>query len=195
MRAKWFLLYLGLHNPDARPLSRFKRLKRPKRALKGRTTSNPRLGPQRGLRKAPRGLYGHGMDKQTFGGLRTPACGWTPTGAGPTASPLRGFGHLLAMIGDRNPAPSRDAAITSIPGFKRFKTRYQVGAGQGQGRPIGPGAAFTLDACPARTCSVAGVGCFTPPLCHVASAPEAGRRRFCVVVLPCPGRGVPTLRA
>ena len=83
------------------------------------------------------------MDKQTFGGLRTPACGWTPTGAGPTASPLRGFGHLLAMIGDRNPAPSRDAAITSIPGFKRFKTRYQVGAGQGgQGRPIGPGAAF-----------------------------------------------------
>ena len=96
-------LYLGLLNPDA-SYRGVKQLKRPKKGLEGPDYVQPSSRPQRGLRKAPRGLYGHGMDKQTFGGLRTPACGWTPTGAGPTASPLRGFGHLLAMIGDRNPA-------------------------------------------------------------------------------------------
>ena len=43
----------------------------------------------------------------------TPCPAGTPTGAGATASPLRGFGHLLTVSASRNPAPSRDAAAGS----------------------------------------------------------------------------------
>jgi len=68
-----------------------------------------------GGKEGPQGTHTLLTISQTFGGLRTPACGWTPTGAGPTASPRlrRGFGHLLAGIGGRNPPPSRDGAATS----------------------------------------------------------------------------------
>ena len=71
----------------------------------------------KGGKEGPQGMQTLLAISQTFGGLRTPAYGWTPTGAGPTASPRlrRGFGHLLAGIGGRNPPPSRDGAATSIP--------------------------------------------------------------------------------
>ena len=144
-----------------------KPLKRPIRALEGRTTSNPRLGPLRGLRRPPRGLYGRGMDSQTFGGLRTPACGWTPTGAGPTASPRlrRGFGHLLAMIGGRNPAPSRDAATTSTLVCRRRRACHQVGGGQGSRAAIGRAEPLPLTPEQLRTRYRKGVGLgsSTPP--------------------------------
>ena len=81
--------------------------------------------PPEGAWKGPRVRSSCRPDSQTFGGLRTPACGRTPTGAGPTASPRlrRGFGHLLTVIAGRIPAPSRDAATSSSLDFQRQKNR------------------------------------------------------------------------
>lgn len=72
--------------------------------------------------------YYNWPDSQTFGGLRTPAFGRTPTGAGPTAEPrlCRGFGHLLTVIARRNPAPSRDAAPGSMPLNKSGKNPFSA---------------------------------------------------------------------
>ena len=97
------------------------------------------------------------------------------------------------MIGDRNPAPSRDAAITSIPGFKRFKTRYQVGAGQGSGGPSGRAQPLPLMPAQLLTCSVAGVGCFTPPLATWRAPPEGRPEAVlrCGFALPRKGRANP----
>ena len=69
-------------------------LKRPIRASEGRTASNPRLGPQRGHRRPPRGLWGRGMDSQTFGGIRPAAA----------RHPYRGGGYRLTPSGLRAPA-------------------------------------------------------------------------------------------
>ena len=76
--------------------------------------------PGGGRKGPPRMSYCSWPDSQTFAGLRTPAYGWTPTGAGPTGSPrlCRGFGHLLTVIAWRNPAPSRDAAPGLTPYIK-----------------------------------------------------------------------------
>lgn len=69
------------------------------------------LGPRRGQERPP------GTRRPAVGlaDLRrdTPCPAGTPTGAGATASPLRGFGHLLTVSASRNPAPSRDAAAGS----------------------------------------------------------------------------------
>ena len=111
----------------------------------------------------------------------TPCPAGTPTGAGATASPLRGFGHLLAVIACRNPAPSRDAAADSIwvccfpknclavkgrsqgPARRpQLDRRERPGEDWGEAEPLTPNRN--------ETCFVVGVGCFTPP-CHVASAP------------------------
>lgn len=91
-------LYLALSSQNDRPLRGIKKpLKRPIRALKGRTASNPRLGPQRGLRKAPRWLYGPVPDSQTFGGIRPARSG----------HPYRGGGYRLTPAAPGLRAPAR----------------------------------------------------------------------------------------
>jgi len=57
-------------------------------------------------------LDGLWSDSQTFGGIRPALCARLPA-RGATASPLRGFGHLLTVSASRNPVPSRDTAAGS----------------------------------------------------------------------------------
>ena len=88
-------LYLALSSQTEGPYGASKNLlKRPIRASEGRTASNPRLGPQRGHRRPPRGLWGRGMDSQTFGGIRPAAA----------RHPYRGGGYRLTPSGLRAPA-------------------------------------------------------------------------------------------
>jgi hypothetical protein len=74
-----------------------------------------------------------GADSQTFAGIRSCRCAASPTGPAPTGSPRlrRGFGHLLAMITSRNPAPSRDAAAGSAKMFGVLKISLATTGGFG----------------------------------------------------------------
>lgn len=187
-------LYLALSSQNDRPLRGIKKpLKRPIRALKGRTASNPRLGPRRGLRRPPGASTASEWTRRPSAGHALPLRG-TPTGAGATASPrlCRGFGHLLAIGASRNPAPSRDAAAGSPTMCRRLAKPFSSGGRGSRASPEaaarsaakGPGEDWgaqrrTLDACPERTCSVVGGGvAFSPrPLPRGERPRRACRRR------------------
>ena len=113
----------------------------------------------------------------------TPCPAGTPTGAGATASPLRGFGHLFAVIACRNPAPSRDAAADSIwvccfpknclavkgrsqgPARRpQLDRRERPGEDWGEAEPLTPNRN--------EHASWLGVGCFTPPPATWRAPPE-----------------------
>ena len=92
MRAECFL-YLALSSQTGRPYGASKILKTAHTGLRGSDCVQPRLGPQRGHRR-PQGLWGRGMDSQTFRRIR-PAAARHPTGAG---------GYRLTPSGLRAPA-------------------------------------------------------------------------------------------
>jgi hypothetical protein len=133
-------LYLGLHNPDSRPLSGSRKgLNGPKRALEGRALPDPSLGPRRGLKRPPGGSTVPCRTRRPSAGYALPLHG-TPTGAGATASPRlrRGFGHLLTVSACRNPSPSRDSAAGSAMVFVHLQNPF---GSEGQGSRASPEAA------------------------------------------------------
>ncbi len=89
--------------------------------------------------EGPQVFNGYWPDSQTFGGIRPALRARLPArGLPPHPGFSRGFGHLLTVIASRNPAPSRDAAAGSLPGFKDCKTRLAGwGCSRVKGQPAG----------------------------------------------------------
>ena len=165
-------LYLGLLNPDSRPLEGVKNGRNgPKRASEGRALPDPSPGPRRGLKRPPGG-------STVFGRTRRPSAGY----ALPCGHAYRRGGYRLTPSGLRAPARRdrlpKPRALSGRGGRLDLGVLFseKLSGSEGQESRASPrpqldrretgedwGEAEPLTPNRNEHASWLGVGCFTPP--------------------------------